>query len=84
MTLTFPNRSRSYDEAAQSIRFIGYDGMFEVRFSVEVEALSKTASAEADHLAAFDAARGSVHDVAREAYSHARKTVYVLTPADFR
>lgn len=84
MTLTFPNRSRSYDEAAQSVRFVGYDGMFEIRFSVTVEALSETAVAEADHLAAFDAARDSIQDVAREAYSHGRKNIYVLTPEDFR
>ncbi|WP_159593564.1 DUF1488 family protein [Chelativorans xinjiangense] len=28
MTLTFPNRSRSYDEAEQRVRFIGHDDMF--------------------------------------------------------
>ena len=39
MTLTFPNRSRSYDEAGQRIRFLGHDGMFEVPFAIEIEAL---------------------------------------------
>lgn len=88
MALTFPNRSRSYDEMAQRIRFRGYDGMFEISFAVEVNALSNAKSAspnsEAGHLAAFDAARESIHNVAREAYSHGRKNIYVLTPADFR
>ena len=88
MALTFPNRSRSYDETGQRIRFRGYDGMFEVPFAVEVDALSKAKSAsptsEAEHLAAFDAARESIHTVARKAYSHGRKNIYVLTPADFR
>ena len=88
MALTFPNRSRSYDEMAQRIRFRGYDGMFEVPFAVEVDALSKiisvTSNSEAEHLAAFDAARESIYNVAREAYSHGRKNIYVLTPGDFR
>ena len=88
MALTFPNRSRSYDETGQRIRFRGYDGMFEVSFAVEVDALSKAKSpasnSEAEHLAAFDAARESIHNVARKAYSHGRKNIYVLTPADFR
>ena len=39
---------------------------------------------EADFLTAFDVARGSIHDVAREAYSHGRRTSYILTAADFR
>lgn len=87
MTLTFPNRSRSYDEAGERVRFIGHDGMFEVPFFVEAAALAppgRTKSSETDCLMAFDAARGSIHDVAREAYSHGRRTSYTLTAADFR
>lgn len=84
MTLTFPNRSRSYDEAGQRIRFIGHDGMFEVPFFVKTDALRPAAADEAHYLAAFDAARATIHDVAREIYGNARKTVYVLTAADFR
>ena len=61
MALIFPNRSRSYDEAGQHIRFLGYDGMFEIPFLIEIEALANTipgaATAEAGYLAAFDAAR---------------------------
>ncbi|MDZ5697495.1 DUF1488 domain-containing protein [Chelativorans sp. M5D2P16] len=84
MTLTFPNRSRSYDETRERVRFIGHDGMFEVRFSVETNALSTATDDEAHYLAAFDAARTTIHDVAREIYRNARKTEYVLTAADFR
>ncbi|GLS29380.1 Protein of unknown function [Mesorhizobium albiziae] len=86
MTLTFPNRSRSYDEAGQHIRFLGYDGMFEIPFRVEIEALPNPnrATAEAGYLAAFDAARDSILDVARKAYSRGRKNLCVLTSADFR
>ena len=39
MALTFPNQSRSYDEANKQIRFSGHDGMFEVRFFVDGEGL---------------------------------------------
>ncbi len=88
MTLTFPNRSRSYDEAGQRIRFLGHDGMFEVPFAIEIEALPNTksgaAASEAGCLAAFDSARETIHAIARKAYSHGRKNVYVLTSADFR
>lgn len=87
MTLAFPNRSRSYDAARKAIRFLGYDGTFEVSFFVEVQALEAshaTADNETRYLAAFDAARVSIQDVAREAYSHARKNLYVLTAYDFK
>ncbi|MCO5057367.1 MAG: DUF1488 domain-containing protein [Rhizobiaceae bacterium] len=87
MTLEFPNRSRSFDEARNAVRFIGHDGMFEVPFFVETAALaksSKTQLSERDFLTAFDAARGSIHDVAREAYFHRRQTSYTLTADDFR
>jgi hypothetical protein len=84
MTLTFPNRSRSYDEARQRVRFIGHDGMFEVPFFVETDALPSAAAGEANYLAAFDAARATIHDIAREIYGNSRRKVYVLTAADFR
>ncbi|WP_157014722.1 DUF1488 family protein [Mesorhizobium xinjiangense] len=87
MTLQFPNRSRRFDEVRNAVRFIGHDGMFEVPFFVEAAALTLPGSmelSEADFLTAFDAARGSIHDVAREAYSYGRRTSYTLTEADFR
>lgn len=87
MTLEFPNPSRSFDEVRNAVRFVGHDGMFEVPFFVETSALAKagkTQLSEADSLTAFDAARSSIHDVAREAYSQGRRTAYTLTAADFR
>jgi hypothetical protein len=88
MALTFPNPSRSYDAAHRRIRFPGYDGPFEIPFFIEIEALSKatslTATAEADCLAAFDRARGSIEDAARQIYALGRRAVYVLTAMDFR
>nr|WP_295462474.1 DUF1488 domain-containing protein [Mesorhizobium sp.] len=87
MSLAFPNPSRSFDEVRNAVRFIGHDGMFEVPFFVEADALSGRAASvlsEAEYLSAFDKARGSIHEVAREAYSHGRRTSYTLTSADFR
>ncbi|KXF75405.1 hypothetical protein ATN84_19275 [Paramesorhizobium deserti] len=87
MTLEFPNPSRSFDEVRNAIRFIGHDGMFEVPFFVETAALAqpgRTPLSERDFLTAFDSARSSIHDVAREAYSQGRRTSYTLTAADFR
>ncbi|MER8747136.1 DUF1488 domain-containing protein [Mesorhizobium sp. M1004] len=87
MSLTFPNPSRFYDEAGKRIRFVGHDGMFQISFSVAADALSKapsgTATAEATYLAAFDIASSSIHDVASKAYARTRKSIYVLTAADF-
>lgn len=88
MTLAFPNPSRSYDAVQKRVRFVGHDGMAQIPFEVDADALSKrasnTAAGEEGSLAAFDADRRAIHDVAREAYSHGRKRVYVLTSADFR
>jgi hypothetical protein len=87
MALTFPNTSRSYDETARRVRFLGHDGMFEVKFFVEIGALPKIVSrapSEADCLAAFDAARTAVHDIARKAYGRDRRDSYVLTEAHFK
>jgi uncharacterized protein DUF1488 len=83
MALSFPNRSRSFDEARRAVRFLGYDGMFEVAFLVQGEALVPSSTVtEADCLTAFDTARDSVYNVARKAYARGRSTT--LTAADFR
>ena len=47
MSLTFPNRSRSYDEAGKRIRFVGHDGMFQISFSVAADAMTRMQPATA-------------------------------------
>ncbi len=91
MTLLFPNPIRSLDEKRNAVRFIGHDGMFEVRFFVEAEALviadaelRRSEVSESTLLSAFDALRPSIYDVARKAYSSGRRDTYTLTAADFR
>lgn len=91
MSLIFPNPSRAFQKARNAVGFTGYDGMFEVQFFVETAALKATGpetgdadTKEARWLAAFDAVRTSILDVAREAYANSRRTSYTLTAADFR
>lgn len=86
MALEFPNLSRSFDEARNAIRFSGYDGMTQVPFLIEAAALArsgKSALSEEECLTAFDAARGSIQNVARKTYSRGRRPLYTLTVADF-
>lgn len=91
MTLSFPNPARDFDEKRNAVHFTGYDGLTEVAFFVDTGALRRPAgeghgrdSTDATFLFAFDALRASIYDVAREAYSHGRRTSYTLTAADFR
>lgn len=88
MTLEFPNPSRSFDEGRNAVLFIGHDGMFEVPFFIEADALAsvsgKGCGAEAAYLSAFDTARRSIYDVARKLYSRGRQTSYTIRAADVR
>jgi hypothetical protein len=86
MTLAFPNRSRSFDEARQGVRFVAYDGMFEVPFLVDAAALQedRAPAAEASCLAAFDAARAAIYDAAFRIYRGRQSTIYVIGEADLR
>lgn len=88
MSIAFPNSSRSYDSTERRVRFLGYDGMFEVRFFIGLDALAKTAagkiSSENDALAAFDATRRRILEVAEKAYLRGkRNNMCVLTATDF-
>ena len=72
MTLEFPNPSRSFDEVRNAVRFIGHDGMFEVKFFVLAEvlagSLSQRTATERDYLASFDALRSRILEAAKRAY----------------
>jgi hypothetical protein len=91
MTIAFLNPSRSFDETRNAICFVGHDGMFQVRFFVEVEALRMSGThtggkeaAERAYLSAFDASRVSIQEAARKAYVPGRRNAYTLTVANFR
>lgn len=91
MALTFPNPSRDFQQSRNAVGFTGYDGMFEVQFFIQVDALAKfegdsnsSQTLESRWLTAFDALRTSILDVAREVYANSHRTSYTLTVADFR
>jgi len=88
MALNFPNFSRSYDAAANRIRFWGHDGAIEVPFFLEASALLRffheTPNVESRILAAFDAVRDHIIEAAGKVYSaRHRRTFYVLAAGDF-
>ena len=89
MTLRFVNPSRNFDETRKAVGFVGHDGVFEIRFFVEADALAERGAplrdlSEANCLTAFDKSLKSIQDVAREAYSNKRLNSYTLSAADFR
>ncbi len=87
MTLTFPNKSRSFDVSRNAVRFSGYDGMLEVRFLVEANALptkSRSGRSEDECLRAFDMAREVILKAATHAYGRGGKDRYTLTAQDIR
>jgi len=89
VTLSFPNPSRTFDSVRNAVRFVGYDGMFEIRFFVEAGALrgaraARSAPGAGEPLQLFDALRSGIYDAAREAYSNSRQSTYTLKAADLR
>ncbi|PWW01662.1 uncharacterized protein DUF1488 [Hoeflea marina] len=87
MGLQFPNRSRSLDNDGLAIRFSGYDGMFEIRFSMDLVTLERLtgapAAADDASLTAFDGIRTKVETVAIKTYQRSRKSSYRLAASDF-
>jgi hypothetical protein len=88
MTLTFPNQSRSYDESRRQVRFVGHEGMFEIPFRIDIDAVTGPKTDDLDEeeacLAAFDKKRAAIERAASDAHSHGRKPIYILTAAHVR
>ncbi|PVB62887.1 DUF1488 family protein [Labrenzia sp. 011] len=88
MALNFPNQSRSFDPGRQSIRFTGYDGVFEISVFVQVDLLrrvtDKPMSDETLCLAAFDGMRKKVEGHVSKAYSRRRGATLILTADDIK
>lgn len=87
MHLKFPNPSRHFDPVKRCIRFKGYDGVFEVAFELDVEALQYLSPGIGDGepalLAAFDIQRERIERVAVRSYSGRRRDVIRLSRANF-
>jgi hypothetical protein len=86
MTITFPNRSRSYDATRRAVRFWGYDRSMESSFFIMVDALRQMQpnlrSNSIDILRAFDDNRERIYAIAAKVYARGRKGSYDLNLAD--
>ena len=80
--LTFPNAARSFDDVRGRIRFLGHDGMFEVKIFVDADVVLRgvpgTNRNEHELLAAFDRMLDRVHAIAKRLYkSNARSSIMI-------
>jgi hypothetical protein len=88
MTITFPNRSRSYDATRRAVRFWGYERSMESSFFIMVDALRQMRpdlrSNSIDILRAFDDNRERIYAIAAKVkvYARGRKGSYDLNVAD--
>ncbi|MGH6769216.1 MAG: DUF1488 domain-containing protein [Xanthobacteraceae bacterium] len=87
VSLTFPNRSRSYDATRRAVRFWGYDRAMEASFFVTEDALQcvqpDVQMDEAGLLDAFDSNRELIYKIAIKVYGRGRKGSYDLVTTDF-
>ena len=87
MALSFPNSSRSYDETHHRVRFIGHDGIVQVSFYLESDALARIDAGirydEAMALAVFDKNIELIRSAASKAYRGTRRTLYLLGASAF-
>ena len=87
MTLSFPNRSRSYDATRRAVRFWGHDSAMEASFFVTEDALRQIQpDARFDEdglLGVFDANRDLIYAAAAKVYARGRKGSYELIRSDF-
>ena len=86
MTITFPNRSRSYDATRRAVRFWGYDRSMESSFFIMAAALKQMQPNlrfdAIDILRAFDVNRERIHEIAAKVYARGHKGSYDLNVAD--
>lgn len=89
MALNFP--SRSFDASRKGVRFVGHDGVFEVPFFIEADALAKASKAARpldaspdDCRSAFDRLKPAIQDLAREIHGNRCRSSCTPNASDFR
>lgn len=86
MALNFPNDSRSFDTARNSVSFWGYDASFEVTFRLDATALRHLTGVdrlgETAALAAFDTHRAHIRSAALKMYQRHPKRYCELSGSD--
>ncbi len=87
MALSFPNGSRSYDAPNHRVRFVGHDGIMQIAFFVESDALAhidaRVRRDEPSALSVFDKNIERILDAAARAYHGTRRASYLLGARDF-
>ncbi len=87
MGLMFPNAARSYDDAKSRIRFLGHDGMFEVKFFIDadvvIRGLPHQVTNERELLVAFDRMLEKIHVVAARLYKKNARASITIGRSDF-
>lgn len=72
MSLSFANRTRTYDERRGVIRFVGHDGLKQVVFLLSVGLFEQDSSAsslrEQGYLMAFDRCHSRILEIAQALY----------------
>ena len=85
-TISFPNRSRSYDATRHAVRFWGHDRSMESSFYVTADALRQIQpdmrSDAVDLLRAFDSNRERIYAIAAKVYARGHRGSYDLNVAD--
>ncbi len=86
MTISFPNRSRSYDATRRAVRFWGHDRSMETSFFVTADALKQIQPDlqfdAAELLRAFDINRDRICAAAAKVYARSKRGSYDLNAAD--
>jgi hypothetical protein len=72
MSLSFANRTRTYDERRGVIRFVGYDGLKQIVFLLSVglfeQESSQSSLREQGYLMAFDRCHSRILEIAQALY----------------
>ncbi|MCD2172782.1 DUF1488 family protein [Rhizobium sp. C4] len=82
MTISFANRTRTYDERRGAIRFVGHDGLKQIVFLLSVGLFDQGGAEpnlrEQGYLNAFDRAHGRILDIARALYQKNKRSIVEL------
>jgi hypothetical protein len=83
MTLNFPNRSRSFDQRNNYVRFWGHDGAMEIAFFLETAALKilnpTLPNEQRELLTEFDKSLARIHEVAEKVYRRSKPGSHACT-----
>ncbi|WP_313291966.1 DUF1488 family protein [Rhizobium rhizoryzae] len=79
MSLSFANRTRTYDERRGVIRFVGHDGLKQIVFLLSVRLFDQDSSAlilrEQGYLMAFDQCHSRILEIARTLYQQNNRSM---------